>query len=73
MKMKKNYITPQIAVFTCNSESLLAGSGGMTSGGSDLSGGSAGLDNNGKTDVGGASELSKDNSGLLDWDDEEEW
>lgn len=73
MKMKKNYITPQIAVFTCNSESLLAGSGGMTSGGSDLSGGSASLDNNGKTDVGGASELSKDNSGLLDWDDEEEW
>ena len=70
--MKKNYITPQIAVFTCNSESLLAGSiPGMTSGGSDLSGGSAGLDNNGKKEEGDASELSKFNSGMS-WDDEEE-
>lgn len=70
MKMKKNYITPQIAVFTCNSESLLAG----------LSGGNA-TSNVGPVDYGfgngnekaGSSELSKDNSGLLDWDDEEEW
>lgn len=72
MKMKKNYITPQIAVFTCNSESLLAGSGGMTSGGSDNTGGGAGLGNNGNPENGGAGDLSKDNSGLLDWDDEEE-
>ncbi len=71
MKMKKNYITPQIAVFTCNSESLLAGSTpGMTSGGSDLSGGSAGLDNNGKTEEAGKDELSKFNSGMS-WDEEE--
>lgn len=71
MKMKKNYITPQIAVFTCNSESLLAGSNpGMTSEGSDLSGGGAVLPNNGKTEEGGASELSKFNSGMS-WDEEE--
>lgn len=72
MKMKKNYITPQIAVFTCNSESLLAGSNpGMTSEGSDLSGGSEGLDNNGKTETGDFSELnSKFNSGMS-WDEEE--
>lgn len=68
MKMKKNYITPQIAVFTCNSESPLAGS--MTSGGSDNTGGGAGLDNNGKTEEGNASELSKFNSGMS-WDEEE--
>lgn len=69
MKMKKNYITPQIAVFTCNSESLLAGvSGGEGTsnvGNVDLGFG------NGKEE-GGAGELSKDNSGLLDWDVEEE-
>ena len=71
MKMRKNYITPQIAVFTCNSESPLAGSiTGMTSGGSDLSGGNAGLDNNGKTEEAGKAELSKFNSGMS-WDDEE--
>lgn len=72
MKMKKNYITPQIAVFTCNSESLLAGSGGMTSGGSDLSGGSASLPNSDQPEKGGTSELSKFSSGMS-WDDEEEW
>ena len=71
MKMKKNYITPQIAVFTCNSESLLAGS--ITPGGSDNSGGRAGLPNSDQPEKGTASELSKDNSGLLNWDDEEEW
>lgn len=70
MKMKKNYITPQIAVFTCNSESPLAGSGGMISGGSDLTGGNASLPNNGKTEEGGSGELSKFNSGMS-WDEEE--
>lgn len=72
MKMKKNYITPQIAVFTCNSESLLAGSGGMISGGSDNTGGDVTLPNNGKPEEGGTSELSKFSSGMS-WDDEEEW
>ena len=69
MKMKKNYITPQIAVFTCNSESLLAslsgGNGTSNVGNVDL-----GFDN--KKEEACSSELSKDNSGLLDWDDEEE-
>ena len=69
MKMKKNYITPQIAVFTCNSESLLAGlSGG--NGTSNVGTVDLGFDN--KKEEGGSSELSKSNSGLLDWDDEEE-
>lgn len=69
MKMKKNYITPQIAVFTCNSESLLAGlSGG--NGTSNVGTVDLGFDN--KEEKGDASELSKSNSGLLDWDDEEE-
>ena len=69
MKMKKNYITPQIAVFTCNSESPLAGlSGG--NGTSNVGTVDLGFDN--KKEEGGSSELSKDNSGLLDWDDEEE-
>lgn len=68
MKMKKNYITPQIAVFTCNSESPLAG----------LSGGE-GTSNIGTVDLGfgngkeeaGKDDLSKYNSGMS-WDDEEE-
>lgn len=69
MKMKKNYITPQIAVFTCNSESLLAG----LSGGNGTSNvGNVDLGFGNKEEEGGPSELSKDNSGLLDWDDEEE-
>ena len=69
MKMKKNYITPQIAVFTCNSESLLTGlSGG--NGTSNVGTVDLGLGN--KKEEGGSSELSKSNSGLLDWDDEEE-
>lgn len=69
MKMKKNYITPQIAVFTCNSESLLTGlSGG--NGTSNVGAVDLGFDN--KEEKGGYSELSKSNSGLLDWDDEEE-
>ena len=69
MKMKKNYITPQIAVFTCNSESLLAGlSGGTTK--SNVGTSIEGPVGTGET--GGAADLSKSNSGLLDWDDEEE-
>lgn len=69
MKMKKNYITPQIAVFTCNSESPLLGlSGGEAQSNvgdinlSDLSGD--------KVEIGGAEELSKPNSGMS-WDEEE--
>ena len=69
MKMKKNYITPQIAVFTCNSESPLLGlSGGKAQSNvgdinlSDLSGD--------KVEIGGAEELSKPNSGMS-WDEEE--
>lgn len=69
MKMKKNYITPQIAVFTCNSESLLTGlSGGNVT--SNVGTVDLGLGN--EKEEGGSSELSKDDSGLLDWDDEEE-
>lgn len=70
MKMKKNYITPQIAVFTCNSESLLAGlSGG--NGTSNVGTVDLGFDN--KEEKGDASELSKDNSGMsgMSWDEEE--
>lgn len=70
MKTKKNYITPQIAVFTCNSESLLAGVSGAT-GTSNVGGVNLGFDNEGET--GGASELSKENSGMsgMSWDEEE--
>lgn len=70
MKMKKNYITPQIAVFTCNSESPLAGlSGG--NGTSNVGAVDLGFDN--KKEEGDASELSKDNSGMsgMSWDEEE--
>lgn len=70
MKMKKNYITPQIAVFTCNSESPLAGlSGG--NGTSNVGTVDLGFDN--KKEEGGSSELSKDNSGMsgMSWDEEE--
>ena len=65
---KKNYIKPIATVFACNTESLLA----------DSTGGESYVNNrveqpkgNGST---GDSSLfgSKDNSGLLDWDDEEE-
>ena len=68
--MKKNYITPQIAVFTCNSEGLLAvisdtevtdKTGGKYTG-ADLGGGTP--------TTGDASELSKFNSGMS-WDEEE--
>lgn len=65
---KKNYIKPIATVFACNTESLLAGStgGANNTGGEEqkpVYGGSTG--NSGLFG-------SKDNSGLLDWDDEEE-
>ena len=68
--MKKNYITPQIAVFTCNSEGPLATS--LTPGASDNTGGKyTGADLGGDTPtIGGASDLSKFNSGMS-WDEEE--
>lgn len=68
---KKNYIKPIATVFACNTESLLAGYS------------TEGTNNTGSTTVqkpenGGSTGNpgligSKDNSGLLDWDDEEEW
>ena len=68
---KKNYIKPIATVFACNTESLLAGYS------------TVGTNNTGSTTVqkpesGGSTDKpsafgSKDNSGLLDWDDEEEW
>lgn len=71
MKTKKNYITPQIAVFTCNPESLLQGlSGGI--GESKVGSVSLYFDNGYKE--GGSDELnSKDNSGMsgMSWDEEE--
>lgn len=65
--MKKEYIEPRISVVTCSSEYImLTGSpdtdnlnGGKTEGPGSSTG---------QEEVG-----SKDNSGLLDWDDEEEW
>ncbi len=70
MKMKKNYITPQIAVFTCNSESLLTGlSGGEAQSNvgdinlSDLSGD--------KVEIGRADELNSKFSSGMSWDEEE--
>ena len=72
MKTKKNYITPQIAVFTCNSESLLAG---FSEGNAINYDGNnpANLDFYNETKYGGSSELSKDNSGMsgMSWDEEE--
>ena len=68
--MKKNYITPQIAVFTCNSEGPLAGS--LTPGAGDNTGGKyTGEDLGGNTPkTGDSSELSKFNSGMS-WDEDE--
>ena len=70
MKMKKNYITPQIAVFTCNSESLLAG---LSEGYGTSNVGTVDLGFDNKKEEGGSSELSKDNSGMsgMSWDEEE--
>lgn len=66
---KKNYIKPIATVFACNTESLLAGSG--STGGTNNTGGSEQ-----KPEYGGSTSDtgligSKDNSGLLDWDEEE--
>lgn len=70
MKMKKNYITPQIAVFTCNSESPLLGLSGevksYVGGGNDINI----YDLRGDGETGGAEDLSKPNSGMS-WDEEE--
>lgn len=71
MKMKKNYITPQIAVFTCNPESPLLGMSGevesYVGGGNDINI----YDLRGNRETGGAEELnSKPNSGMS-WDEEE--
>lgn len=65
--MKKEYIEPRISVVTCSSEhNILAGSTGTE----NLNGGQTTGPNTstGEEEVG-----SKDNSGLLDWDDEDEW
>ena len=66
---KKNYIKPIATVFACNTESLLAGfstEGTNNTGGGEQKPGSGG--STGDSNLFG----SKDNSGLLDWDDEEE-
>lgn len=68
MKTKKNYITPQIAVFTCNPESLLAG---MSGGSGKSNVGTVELYFDNGYEKAGSSELnSKDNSGMS-WDEEE--
>lgn len=64
--MKKNYIEPRITVMTCSSEYIMQTGSPVT-----------GNLNGGKTDGPGAGSGqeepgSKSNSGLLDWDDEEE-
>lgn len=68
---KKNYIKPIATVFACNTESLLAG---YSTGGTNNTGSTTEQ----KPESGGLTSNpgligSKDNSGLLDWDDEEEW
>ena len=70
MKMKKNYITPQIAVFTCNSEGLLVGISNTEV--TDNSGGKCTVEDLGGNTpkTGDSSELSKFNSGMS-WDEEE--
>lgn len=67
MKMKKNYITPQIAVFTCNSESPLLD---VSGGNSTSNVGTVDLGFGNEKEEGNASELSKFNSGMS-WDEEE--
>ena len=64
--MKKNYIEPRITVMTCSSEYImLTGSPGTESfTGNETKGTGSG---SGQEEPG-----SKSNSGLLDWDDEEE-
>ncbi len=65
---KKNYIKPIATVFACNTESLLAGSTGVTT---NTGGKVPNLESGGSTNNSGLFG-SKSNSGLLDWDDEEE-
>lgn len=64
--MKKNYIEPRITVMTCSSEYIMqTGSPGTESfTGNETKGPGAGSE---QEEVG-----SKSNSGLLNWDDEEE-
>lgn len=67
---KKNYIKPIATVFACNTESLLVG---YSTKGSNNTGSTTEQ----KPSSGGSTSNSglfgsKDNSGLLDWDDEEE-
>ena len=66
--MKKNYIEPRITVMTCSSEYImLTGSPDTESfTGNETKGPGAGS-GSGQEEPG-----SKSNSGLLDWDDEEE-
>lgn len=66
--MKKEYIEPRISVVTCSSEqNMLAGS--PSTGTENLNGGNTTGPGTSKDQE----EPSKPNSGLLDWDDEEEW
>lgn len=67
---KKNYIKPIATVFACNTESSLAG---YSTEGENKTGSTTVQ----KPESGGSTDNSnmfgsKDNSGLLDWDDEEE-
>lgn len=66
---KKNYIKPIATVFACNTESLLAGNSieVTTNTGGKVPNLESGGSTNNSVFFG-----SKDNSGLLDWDDEEE-
>lgn len=64
--MKKEYIEPRISVVTCSSEHIMSlGSTGTE----NLNGGNTTGPGTSKDQE----EPSKPNSGLLDWDDEEEW
>lgn len=67
--MKKKYIEPRISVVTCSSEqNMLAGSTGTENLNGGKTDGPTGTTGTGQEEPG-----SKPNSGLLDWDDEEEW
>lgn len=66
---KKNYIKPIATVFACNTESLLAG---YSTGGTNNAGGVEQKPGYGGSTNNSVFFGSKDNSGLLDWDDEEE-
>ena len=70
--MKKNYIEPRITVMTCSSEHIMMLTGSTTRTlnfhGYDTVGPCYSLEPERPEEPG-----SKSNSGLLDWDDEEEW